>query len=539
MKSDPVSGAAMIALQLYSVGVTHVFALPGADDVIAAALREEGVSVTAAGTGAGAMAMASVHARVTGGLGVVLAGQPPQAFDALAGMAVALADRVPLLVLTESAAVAGGSDPDWMQEVFGRMSRLHLRPDTPDDIGAMLGTLISASREFPPGPVHLGLQSGILTAATSLVDPGSPGPTHVEEPRSVSGVMYVVEALRSAGCPLLVAGDGLSLSDATLLLQLAEAHDLMVVGTPEAKAHLDERRVRVLGPIGPWGRAAANQALLDADVVVALGGLRSLDAAWIDPIQRLISVGPAAGDDGSPDVPIRTDPTAFLTAALRLASGIRGRGETRARLRRMFSLDDASLETGPGMVHPAEVIRTIGSHVDLTTTLVADARPSGRWVLRYLTSRGDNRLVTCTGAGAPGQAVAGGVGAWLARSDRHGAGEWVIVTTGANGFVGFVTAVSTAVAAAAAITWVVFNEHAEPDGPSAGTHPVDHVLLAEALGADARRVTSVEELDEALTWARAHNAPTVIEVIVAGAAPQRYEAPARLPEAGQHGVITG
>ena len=97
----------MLALQLYSVGVTRVYALPGADDVIAAALREEGVSVTAACTGAGATAMASVHARVTDGLGVVLAGKPPQGFDALAGMAVALADRVPLLVLTESAAVAG------------------------------------------------------------------------------------------------------------------------------------------------------------------------------------------------------------------------------------------------------------------------------------------------------------------------------------------------------------------------------------------------------------------------------------------------
>ena len=56
MNPDSVSGVRMIALQLFSVGVTCVYDLPGAGDVIVAALREEGVSVTVARTGAGAMA---------------------------------------------------------------------------------------------------------------------------------------------------------------------------------------------------------------------------------------------------------------------------------------------------------------------------------------------------------------------------------------------------------------------------------------------------------------------------------------------------
>jgi acetolactate synthase-1/2/3 large subunit len=161
--------------------------------------------------------------------------------------------------------------------------------------------------------------------------------------------------------------------------------------------------------------------------------------------------------------------------------------------------------------------------------VIADLPLNAYWVLRYVRTRGEERFVMNTGFGAMGYAVPAGLGAWLARTERHGSGERVVVTTGDGGLLMSVQEIHAAVAESAAITIVVFN-NSTLGAPSVLSDrerrrrvavdlpPTDFVGVARAFGADGRRVTTPAELDQALAWAAERGGPTVIDAIIDPAA---------------------
>ncbi|MGH3995575.1 MAG: thiamine pyrophosphate-dependent enzyme, partial [Pseudonocardiaceae bacterium] len=176
-------------------------------------------------------------------------------------------------------------------------------------------------------------------------------------------------------------------------------------------------------------------------------------------------------------------------------------------------------------LHPVAVCEAVNGVLDDRTTVIADVGQNAYWVERHLRTRGDNRFVINAGLGTMGHAVAGALGAWLARRDMHGNEERVVVTTGDGGFLMTGLEVSSAVAEGAAITWVIFNngtlgtQRAWWDrrglAPvAADLPPTDFVGLARSLGADGRRVTTRDELDAALAWAEARRLPTVLDVVI-------------------------
>jgi thiamine pyrophosphate-dependent acetolactate synthase large subunit-like protein len=89
--------------------------------------------------------------------------------------------------------------------------------------------------------------------------------------------------------------------------------------------------------------------------------------------------------------------------------------------------------------------------------------------------------------------------------------------------------IHAAVGAGAAVTYVVFNNGtlgvpaalSDREGRprvAVDLPPTDYVREARGFGADGRRVTNVADLDEALAWAVARRAPTVLDVVIDPAA---------------------
>ena len=527
MNECPETGADQVARELRGAGVARVYTCPGSDAIVPA-LSAAGISVTTACTVAGATAMAIVDAQVSGGPAAVLAASPGAAVEAIPGMETAFSARVPMIVVTV--------ESDFGNAQF-ELPWIELRVGTHDQIRPLIRVLarsVHSERE----PVLLRVASELLFTPVSTSDePGAASATPVrgEDVRPADAsveptegeLAQVVNALASATCPLLLAGDGLSQSAATRLLELAETCDMMVVGTSAAR-WLDEAPARVLGTFGPYGPAAARQALIDADVVVVVGGLsEAADVSWIDSLQseQVVSITPEGSELGHAGIVISADPGEFLAALLGTAPAIRGLGDTRGRLLKGRYADPALFVAADGTVHPAEVWRAISDRLDLRTTLVADDAASTEWAFRYARTRGAGRLVVTSGPGVLGHGVRGGLGAWLAHTAVSGPGERVIVVTGADGFIAGGSEVSTAAIEEGAVTWVVLNQMEQ--GRDLLT---DNVLMARSLGADGIRVTSAEELIGALGWALARDAPTVIEVFVdPHAVPERYGPPPRRP----------
>jgi acetolactate synthase-1/2/3 large subunit len=305
-----------------------------------------------------------------------------------------------------------------------------------------------------------------------------------------------------------------------------------------SKAVLDERLLRVLGPSGVYGRAAANQALIEADVVIAVGAFPApYCTAWTPsiPPDRVIAVDIDGGAGDHADTVIEAEPELFLRAVREAAAKLDGHGDARARLLRAAHRDDPIIATQSGMVHPAHVCDHISAHLNAGTIVVTDVGLNANWAVRHIWTWGGNTFHTNTAHRTLGHAVAGGLGAWLARTDQGAVDERVIVTAGDGGFMRSATEISSAVAEAAAVTWVVFHNgtlgsprawFAERDREPVGVDlpAADFVTLARSLGADGCLVRTVEQLDEALAWAHARRTPTVIDVIVdPSAVPTSYE----------------
>ena len=547
-RTETWTGAEVIAERLDAAGVTRVYGIPGLWVMpLWHALTDAGINLTLARQELGAAYAADGHARVSGELGVVVVNSGPGATNLLTGAGVSWADSVPLLLITPHRGRQGrrgigegaGRSLD-IRMMFQGTTKGSWQPTGPEEIEPLLDEAIHTAVTGRPGPVHLSVPSDLLRASVPVrvgtsAPSTAPSSFATSRPRPARAeVEAVARALGSAERPLVLAGAGLgSPATARRLLAVAESFGIPVAGTSASKRYLDEHHPLVLGPIGPYGRASANQALyMEADRVLVLGAGRALRAegdrilaaaasssgpstlaSLVLPEERLIEVDANLG--------------MFLEALEEFAPQIAGAGAVRAaRLRRRHGDDDVASWTAPGgMLHPQHVCEAINAYVDKRTTVIADLPLNAYWVLRYVRTDGEDRFVMNTGFGAMGYAAPAGLGAWLARTGRHGARERVVVTTGDGGLFMSIQEISTAVAESAAVTYVVFNNatlgvprvvsdrDARPR-VAVDLPPTDYVGAARSFGADGRRVTNPAELAEALEWAVERRAPTVVDAVI-------------------------
>ncbi|CAN0213573.1 unnamed protein product, partial [Chrysoparadoxa australica] len=138
----------------------------------------------------------------------------------------------------------------------------------------------------------------------------------------------VVEKIRAAKRPVIIAGGGVHYSDACAQLQdFAETHNIPVVETQAGKSALPWDHPLNLGPVGVTGAASANTACGEADLVLGVG-TRFQDfttGSWSlfkTPGRTLISLNVNAYDavkHGA--LPLQSDARTGLTdLALELAS---------------------------------------------------------------------------------------------------------------------------------------------------------------------------------------------------------------------------
>lgn len=555
--TEILTGADVVAALLAEAGVSQTYGISGQRILpLWHALDALGIGITLTRHEQGAAYMADAHARTTEGIGVAMATSGPGAINLLGGAAAAWMDSVPLLLITAQAettefgkygiqeGTGRGRTPD-IQAMFDATTKKSWQPMSPEELEPAIRSAIRLALAGRPGPVHVDVPSDLFTAPIPITsrsaDRALSGlrPTTVLAPRSTD-IDAAVERIAKSRRPLILAGGGIgSCKTARELTTLAETLNVPIAGTFAAKRYLDEQHPLVLGPVGIYGRTAANYALhSEADLVIALGVTFSwlTTSGWNLPLppERLVRVDidrRELANNYQASLAINAEAGSFVSALAAASQPILGIGGGQSRcdeLQRTLPDDELSgWSAKPGLLHPIQLCQAINEHLDEKTTVVADIGQNAYWVERYLRSRGGNRFVLNAGLGAMGHAVAGGIGAWRARTDLHGLGERVLVTTGDGGFLMSGMEVSSAVAENAAVTWVIFNNGTlgtqrawfDREGHRAvavDLPETDFVGLAQALGARGRRVTAVDELHDALSWALSGPAagPVVIDVVI-------------------------
>ncbi|MHA0034115.1 biosynthetic-type acetolactate synthase large subunit [Deinococcus sp. PESE-13] len=324
-----MTGAKALWATLAGHGITTVFGYPGGAimPVYDALTFYPEVRHILARHEQGAIHAAEGWAKATGEIGVCMATSGPGATNLVTGLADAMLDSVPLLAITGNVAQhLMGTDAFQEADITGitmPITKHNYVVRDVDELPRVIAEAIRIARSGRPGPVLVDIPKDVQLAAFAG---GIPTPhTRPQAPEaSAESIASARELLRNAKKPVLVMGGG-SLDAAAELTALAHAWGLPVITTLMGLGAYPASDPLWLGMPGMHGSVAANRAISECDVLLAVG-MRFDDrvtgrVSGFAPHAQIIHVELDAAEIGKivrTHLPIRSD---AKTAARQLAEG--------------------------------------------------------------------------------------------------------------------------------------------------------------------------------------------------------------------------
>jgi acetolactate synthase-1/2/3 large subunit len=276
-RGDRMNGSQWLVQALAAEGVDTLFGYPGGaimpfyDALYGSSLKhilvrhEQGAAFAANG-----------YARASGRVGVCVATSGPGASNLVTGIADAMLDSVPMVVITgQVPTTLMGSDAFQEIDVFGMTMPIvkhSFLPRRVDELPNVLHEAFRLARSGRPGPVLIDLPKNVQTADAAHL------PMHVPavlDPLPVAdwpSLVAAMELLAKARKPLVYGGGGIALGDAVPEFRtFVEATNVPTVLTLKGLGALPATHPLNLGMLGMHGTRAANLAVQGADLLVVVG----------------------------------------------------------------------------------------------------------------------------------------------------------------------------------------------------------------------------------------------------------------------------
>ncbi len=274
-----LTGAEILVKCLEREGVDTIFAYPGGASmpVHQALTRSKQIRTILPRHEQGGAFAAEGYARVTGRAGVVMATSGPGATNLITGIADAYLDSVPLIAITgQVASPLIGKGAFQETDMFGMslpvVKHNYLILDTAD-IPRVIKEAFYIAQSGRPGPVLIDLPKNIQEAKAPLVFPESidlpgykPFPKADEE-----SLQAMLDLIAGAKQPAIYCGGGIISGNASEeLLEFAERTGIPVATTLMGVGGFPENHPLALKWLGMHGTVYANNAVNEADVVLAI-----------------------------------------------------------------------------------------------------------------------------------------------------------------------------------------------------------------------------------------------------------------------------
>ncbi len=488
----------------------------------------------------GATHMADGYARATGKVGVAMATSGPGATNMVTGLATAMMDSSPIVCITgQVPTTAIGGDAFQETDVTGVTLPVTKHNYLVTDVRDLAYTIKEAfyiARTGRPGPVLIDIPKDVQNAETEFVYPEGeidlPG-YHPPARATEAQIARALELINRAERPVILAGHGVLQSGATQeVLKMAERGSIPITTTLLGIGGIPRSHPLNMGMMGMHGEACANQAIQEADLLLAFG-MRFDDRVTgnlktYSPHSKKIHIDIDASELNK-NVRVDVGINADLRTVLRQLNGqveAVDRSAWLARIREWQAdtqqRDILNTDTG-GVLLAAQAIRDIWQATGRDNpVIVTDVGQHQMLEAQYYEHEKPHTLITSGGLGTMGFSLPAAIGARFGVPPEQEV--WVIVGDGSIQMT--ITELATAVQEKSNINICIMNngylgmvrqwQQLFYDARYAETpiYSPDYVKLAEAYGMPGFRVTRREEIFPTLEKARAHNGPTLIEFVV-------------------------
>ncbi len=533
------SGAEIIMEGLVREGVETIFGYPGGANmpIYDAMLEFPSVHHVLTRHEQGAAHMADGYARATGKVGVVMATSGPGATNLVTGIGTAMMDSVPMVCITgQVSASAIGGDAFQEMDVTGitlPITKHNFLITEAGELAEVIKEAFYIARSGRPGPVLIDvcknaqIEEVEYIVPAELEMPGYQPPNHASDEQ----MAHAAELIANAKQPVILAGHGVLKSGAMdQLLNFASKTQTPIAMTLLGLGAIPASHVLSLGMMGMHGEACANNAIQKADLLLAFG-MRFDDRVTGNlrtyaPRARKIHVeiDPSeVGKNVAADVALIGDLKTVLSDIDPIIPPIDHEewldqiAEWKADTKRRDILswpDD-------GKLYAAHIVRDLWGATGGEAMLTTDVGQHQMWAAQYYQMERPYRFLTSGGAGTMGYGLPSAIGAWFGDKDRN---VWTIV--GDGGFQMTMPELGTAIQEGANVKIAILNNgflgmvrqwqdlFYDKRYSAVQIASPDFTMIAAAYGIPARRITSRDEVEEAIAFANNTPGPVLLEFTV-------------------------
>ena len=443
MNKETITGAEALMRALVNEGVTTIFGYPGGSimpvfDALYDYTRGEKKAfnhILVRHEQAAAHA-AEGYARVSGNVGVCLVTSGPGATNTLTGVADAMMDSTPMVVIAGQVGV-GVLGTDAFQEVdlvgvAQPISKWSYQIRKPEDVAWAVSRAFYIARSGRPGPVVLDFPKNAQVHTTEWQ------PKHVDFVRSympypklnMEAVAKAADIINNAKKPLALVGQGVELGNAqNELVDFLEKADIPAARTLLGLSALPSNHPLNMGMLGMHGNYAPNVKEQECDVIIAIGmrfsdrvtGLQSTYAKQAKIIHLDI-------DHSEIDKCIKTDVAVIadckesLPAITKLLNKAEHR-EWRDSFAKYDEMErkqviEPAIHPTEGPLLMGEVVNAVAEATNGEAVLVTDVGQNQMFSSRYFKYHRNRSIVTGGGLGTMGYGIPAAIGATFGAPER-------------------------------------------------------------------------------------------------------------------------
>ncbi len=501
----------------------------------------------------GSVHMADGYARSTGKPGVCLVTSGPGATNTITGLATANIDGVPLIVITGQVSLPLiGTDAFQEADTTGitrAVSKHNFLVHSADEIPEIVAQAFYIATHGKPGPVVIDIPKNCQQALTSAQYPErvSLRAYHPESAATTAQLNKLARLINDAERPVIYAGGGVIASGAADdVATLARKAGIPVATTLMGLGSFDEHDPLSLRMAGMHGTPAANWAMNEADLILALG-VRFSDRVTgriskYAPKAKIVHVDCDPASIGK-NVPVALGIVADVKDVL---TTVGSRVKPAVHPEWIAKIEGWKKERPlawkpmhPGVIMPQAVMEAIDKASGGRAVVVTDVGQHQMWAAQYFRHSIPRHFLTSGGMGTMGFGIPAAIGAAIARPDHK-----TVAVCGDGGAQMTFEEVVVAVEHKLPVTFVVVNNgclgmvrqwqelfYAKNYSGSILTvkgrpanelleqdldydYLPDFVKLAQAHGAEAYRVLDPAKLDATIAKAMRSKKTTLVEVIV-------------------------